>query len=74
MKDLIKTLSTFVLYIFLPTLAIYVLKNFFDIVLDSNNVEHIIYVNVALDTIFFILFIIINFDVLKNNKPYSPQI
>jgi membrane protease YdiL (CAAX protease family) len=71
MKDLVKTLSTFILYIFLPTLVIYVLKNFFGIVLDSNNVDHIIYVNVALDTIFFILFIIINFDVLKNNKPFN---
>lgn len=71
MKDLVKTLSTFLLYIFLPTLITYVLKTHFGISSADNKIEFLIYANLALDVIFFVAFIIINFDVLKKFQPFK---
>jgi len=71
LKDHLKTISTFILYVFLPSLIVYCIGKFLNITLDSNNSNHVIYFNVAIDTIFLILFIIINNDVLKKNKPFK---
>ena len=71
MKDMIKTLSTFVIYIFVPTLLLYILRNVVGMSLSNEDIDKVVLVNVALDTVFFITFIIINLDVLKKNKPFK---
>ena len=71
MKNMIKTLSTFIIYSYIPTLLVLIARNVFNIQLSNSNIMHIVYVNVIVDTLFFITFIILHFDLLKNFKPLN---
>lgn len=69
MKNMIKTLGAFLMYCFLPTFGVLAAQQIFNFKYDGTNLHHIIMLNVIADTAFFIIFIILNRDILKKFKP-----
>ena len=68
MKRLAKTLILLIIYFYAILVFSVVLKYGFNISLDSHNIAHLFWVNIGADILFFIVSILLCWDVLKENQ------
>lgn len=67
-KDVSKTLTSFLLYLYLPTLVILIGNYVFKLHFDSSNLEQLAWLNIIFDLFYFVFFIIISIDIFKEYK------
>jgi membrane protease YdiL (CAAX protease family) len=67
-KDVSKTLTSFLLYLYLPTLVILIGNYVFKLHFDSSNLEQLAWLNIIFDIFYFVFFIIYSIDIFKEYK------
>ena len=67
-KDVSKTLTSFLLYLYLPTLVILIGNYVFKLHFDSSNLEQLAWLNIIFDLFYFVFFIIYSIDIFKEYK------
>ena len=67
MKELRKSLLTFVIYLFVPFVILYTIKYGFNIV-TKDNLQFASVINIILDVILFVTIVFLNKDIFKNRK------
>ena len=69
MKNYIKTISSFLIYCFLPTFCVLGLQQLLNFKFDNSNMNHLMYLNVIADVVFFFIFLLLSRDIIKKNAP-----